>query len=89
MGEQDWLVQIYEMTDTRAQELVAGLLTGVDGLTVSTGPSGPDHFVTVVLRDATRAQSVFQLMTSVDSKAVLIHSGTDQAVSSEPPAPSA
>lgn len=79
MDKADWLVQIYELTDTHAQDLVAGLLAGVDDLTVNAGPNGPDHFATVVLRDASKAQSVYQLVTSVDPRAVLIHSSTERA----------
>lgn len=80
MDKPDWLVQIYELTDAHAQDLVAGLLAGVDDLTVSAGPDGKDHFVTVVLRDASKAQSVYQLVTSIDPKAVIIHSSTEQAI---------
>ena len=78
MGEPAWLVQIYEMTDAHAQQTGAGLLGEVEDLTVSTGPNGPDHFVTIVLHDASRAQAVYQLVTSVDPNAALIHSGTER-----------
>lgn len=81
MDKPDWLVQIYELTDAHAQNLVAELLAGIDDLTVNPGPNGPDHFVTVVLRNASKAQSVYQLVTSVDPKAVVIHSSTEQAPS--------
>lgn len=80
MDKADWLVQIYELTDTHAQDLVAGLLAGVDDLTVNAGPNGPDHFLTVVLHDASKAQSVYQLVTSVDPKAVIIHTSIEQAL---------
>lgn len=79
MDKPDWLVQIYELTNGNAQDLVAGLLAGVDDLTVNAGPNGQGHFVTVVLRDASKAQSVYRLVTSVDPRAVLIHSSTEQA----------
>jgi hypothetical protein len=79
MDRPDWLVQIYELTNGRAQDLVAELLTGVDNLTVNAGPNGQDHFMTVVLRDTSKAQSVYQLVTSIDQGAVLIHSSTEQA----------
>jgi len=83
MDKADWLVQIYELTDTHAQDLVAGLLAGVDDLTVNAGPHGQDHFVTIVLRDTSKAQSVYRLVTSVDPRAVLIHSSTEQALAPE------
>jgi hypothetical protein len=83
MDETDWLVQIYELTNGDAQDLVAGLLAGVDDLTVNAGPHGQDHFVTIVLRDTSKAQSVYRLVTSVDPRAVLIHSSTEQALAPE------
>jgi hypothetical protein len=96
MGEPDWLVQIYEMTDRDSHELIVELLTGVDQLNVSAGPAGPDYFVTVVLHDASRARSVYQLVTSVDPNALLIHSGTERVTRlrrgdsmGAPPAPKA
>lgn len=83
MHTPDWLVQIYELTDAHAQQTLAGLLREVEDLTVSTGPDGPDHFVTIVLRDASRAHAVYQLVTSVDAKAILVHSSTEQMTDPE------
>jgi hypothetical protein len=68
-----WLVQIYDVTDGSSQELIAGLLSGIDTLTVESSTSGSRHFVVVECADSMQAQSVFKLVRSIDFGARLLH----------------
>ena len=68
-----WLVQVYDVTDSSSQELIAGLLSGIDSLTVEATTSGSRHFVVVECADSMQAQSVFRLVRSIDFGARLLH----------------
>lgn len=68
-----WLVQIYDVTDSASQELIAGLLSGIDTLMVESSTSGSRHFVAVECSDSMQAQSVFRLVRSIDFGARLLH----------------
>jgi hypothetical protein len=74
-----WVVQIYDMTDIGTQELVQGLLSGLDGTTAQTAANGPDHYVVVECGTARQAQAVFSLVTSADPGATLIHTTKGRA----------
>ena len=69
-----WIVQIYDVSDDYAQELIVGLLSGVDDLIVESAASGPDRFVIVECVDPAQARSVGRLITSIDFDARMVHS---------------
>jgi hypothetical protein len=68
------LVQIFEVSNVRAQELIVGLLTRVSDLTVTAASHGPDLLVSTACADERQATSVFRLVTSIDFDARLVHS---------------
>lgn len=68
-----WLVQMYEVADSSSQELIAGLLSGIESLTVEAATSGSRHIVVVDCSDSMQAQSVFRLVRSIDFGARLLH----------------
>ena len=70
---QSWLVQIYELSDSESQAILAGLLSGVPGLAVDVQSTPTDAFLVVDCVDALQAQWVFRLVTSIDNRARLIH----------------
>lgn len=73
------VVQIYDMTDVGAQEIVLGLLHDWEGVTARPAFSGPDQYVVVECDDSTRTHSVFTMVTSVDPGATLIHATNGRA----------
>ena len=77
MTHTPYLLQIFEMSDEHAHELVSSLLSGLGDISVHPAQSGPDHLLTCVLQDTSRAQALYRLITSVDSRALLIHSSTE------------
>lgn len=80
----DWLIQIYDVSDDASQELIAGLLAGIDGLTVETPSSGTHHFVVVECSDSLQARSVFRLVKSIDFEARLLHTANGPERRSSP-----
>jgi hypothetical protein len=68
-----WVLQIWNLSDVDAQELVLGLVRGLDGVTAEPAHSGPDYYLTVECRDVSQARSVASLVVSVDPAATLIH----------------
>ena len=68
----EWLIQIFAVSDAAAQELITGLLGGFDDVVASTATNGSDHFVVTECGDPMRARSVFRIVTSVDVKAAVI-----------------
>lgn len=71
------LVQVFEVSDGRAQELIVGLLRGVQDMGVEAAQSGPDFFVITECDDATQAESVARIVNSIDFDARLTHAGFD------------
>jgi len=69
----DWVIQIFAVSDASAQELITGLLGGFDDVVVSAATSGPNHFVVTECVDPTQASSVIRLVTSIDIKATIVH----------------
>ena len=67
------VVQVYDMSDVDAQELVLALLQGWDGVVARSAFNGPDRYVVIECDDSTRAHSIFTMVTSVDAGATLIH----------------
>ena len=65
------LVQVFEVSDARAQELIVGLLRGVQDLEVEAARSGPDFFVITECDDAFQAESVARIVSSIDFDARL------------------
>ena len=75
-----WIVQIYGVSDDHAQELIVGLLSGVEDLIVESAVSGPDRFVIVESPDDAQARSVGRVITAIDFEARLIHSANSRQV---------
>jgi hypothetical protein len=73
------VVQIYDMSDGEAQETLLDLLQEVDGIAARPAFSGPDRYLVIECDDATRAHSIFTMVTSVDPDATLIHSTNGSA----------
>lgn len=69
----EWLIQIFAVSDAAAQELIAGLLGGFDDVVVSAATNGRDHFVVTECADPMRAKSVFRIVTSIDLQAAVVH----------------
>lgn len=69
----EWLIQIFAVSDASAKELIAGLLGGFDDVVVSAASNGPDHFVVTECVDPMRARSISRFVTSVDVKAAIVH----------------
>ncbi|HJR90564.1 MAG TPA: hypothetical protein VJ782_10440 [Aeromicrobium sp.] len=65
------LIQVFEVSDARAQELIVGLLRGVQDLEVEAALSGPDFFVITECDDAFQAESVARIVHSIDFDARL------------------
>jgi hypothetical protein len=57
------VIQIYDMSDVDAQELVLGLLRDWQGVGASPAFSGPDRYVVIECADPARAQSIFTMVT--------------------------
>jgi len=68
------LVQIFEVSDARAQELIVGLLAGVDDVEATPASSGLGLLVTTACADANQAHWVSKLVTSIDFDAELVYS---------------
>ena len=73
------VIQIYDMSDGEAQELVLGLLQDWQGVAASPALNGPDRYVVIECADSARAHSIFTMVTSVDPSATLIHSTSGHA----------
>lgn len=73
------IYQVYDMSDRVTQELVFGLLSDVDDITVSPAANGPDRYVVIECGDSARARSIFTMVTSIDPGATLIHTTTGEA----------
>jgi len=65
------LVQVFAVSDVRAQELIVGLLSGVQDLEVEAARSGPDFFVITECDAAVQAESVGRIVSSIDFDARL------------------
>lgn len=67
------LVQIFEVSDARVQELIVGLLRRVSDVRVTAASHGSDLLVNTACMDDGQARSVFRLVTSIDFDARLVH----------------
>ena len=65
------IVQIFEVSDAHAQELIVGLLRGVASMTVSASSRGQTLLVSTACADDHQAASVFRFVTSIDYNACL------------------
>jgi len=76
-----WLIQIFEMTDVAAREMIVGFLRPITGIRVEVTHHGPDHFLIVQSHDAEQAESVARMVMASDEGSILLHT------SQGPPAP--
>ncbi len=67
------IVQVFAVTDTHAQDLIVGLLSGITDMTVRGDSNGREHLVTTTCVDDLQATSVFRLVKSIDFDARLLH----------------
>ena len=68
-----WLIQIFEMTDAAARDVIADLLVPKEGLVVEATQSGPDHFLIVQSHDEEQAATVARMVFASDQHAILLH----------------
>ncbi|HUP99913.1 MAG TPA: hypothetical protein VM093_05575 [Aeromicrobium sp.] len=64
-------VQIFAVTDARAQELIVGLLRGIRDVAVEAASCGSDCFVITECADAFQAHFIRRIVTSIDFDAKL------------------
>lgn len=74
----EWRLQIYLVSDQTSQELIAGLLAGIDSLVVDVACSDFDHFVVVECTDSREAYEVGRFVQAIDAGVRLIHTSTAQ-----------
>jgi hypothetical protein len=74
----EWRLQIYLVSDQTSQELIAGLLAGIDSLVVNVVSSDFDHFVVVECAGSQEAYEVGRLVQAIDAGVRLIHTSTSQ-----------
>lgn len=74
----EWRLQIYLVSDRTAQELIAGLLAGIDSLAVEVASSDFDDFVVVESASSREAYEVRRLVEAIDPGVRLIHTSVPQ-----------
>jgi hypothetical protein len=74
----EWRLQIYLVSDQTSQELIAGLLAGIDSLVVDVVSSDFDEFVVVESTGDREAYEVFRLAQAIDPGATLVHTSLAQ-----------
>lgn len=74
-----WVVQIFALSDARAEELISGLLAGIADIVVESAHSGSDRFIVIESADPVQAQSVLRIVTSIDFRARLVHTSSAPA----------
>ncbi len=78
----EWRSQIHLVSDQTAQELIAGLLAGIDSLVVRVANSDFDFFVVVESASIREAHEVQRLIQAIDPGVSLIHSSSARPVES-------
>lgn len=73
------IVQIFSVTDARAQELIVGLLRGIRDVVVESATSGSERFVITECGDAFQAHSIARIVTSIDFEAKVTRTTTGAA----------
>jgi hypothetical protein len=73
-----WVVQIFAISDARAEELIVGLLAGVKDVVVERAVSGSDRFVITECADSFQAGSIARIVTSIDFEARLVHTASSR-----------
>ena len=76
----EWRLQIYLVSDRTAQELIAGLLGGIDSLVIEVANSDYDSFVVVESTGVREAYEVHRLVQTIDPDVRLIHTSTARPV---------
>ena len=74
----EWRLQIYLVSDPTSQELIAGLLAGIDSLAVDVVSSDFDEFVVVESPGEREAYEVFRLVQAIDPGVTLVHTSVPQ-----------
>jgi len=77
-----WRLQIYLVSDQTSQELIAGLLAGIDSLVVDVANSDFDHFVIVESASSDEAYEVLRFVQAIDPGMKLVHMGASQPAQS-------
>ncbi len=76
----DWHLQIYLVSNQTSQELISGLLAGIDTLAVEVASSDFDSFVVVESASSREAYEVLRFVEAIDPDVKLIHQSTAQPV---------
>jgi hypothetical protein len=71
-----WVVQIFAISEARAEELIVGLLGGISDIVVQRAASGTDRFVITECADVAQAQSIRRIVTSIDFDARVLHTAS-------------
>ena len=74
----EWRLQIYLVSDQTSQELIAGLLAGIDSLVVDAVSSDFDEFVVIESTGDREAYEVCRLVQAIDPDATLVHTSIPQ-----------
>jgi hypothetical protein len=74
----EWRLQIYLVSDQTSQELIAGLLAGIDSLVVDVTSSDFDDFVVVESPGSREAYEVHRLVQAIDPGVTLVHTSARQ-----------
>jgi len=82
-----WVVQIFAISDVRAEELIVGLLGGITDVVVQRAGSGGERYVVTECGDVAQAHSIRRIVTSIDFDARLVHitSGPPEVMSGKVP----
>ena len=75
-----WRLQIFLVSDLTAQELIAALLAGIDGIAIEPVSSDFDHFVVVESADGDDAAGIRGLIHTIDPGVTLIHTSAAEPV---------
>ena len=69
----EWRLQIYLVSDRTLQELIAGLLAGMDSIVVEAASSDFDDFLIVESATGQEADEVHRFIRAVDPDVKLVH----------------
>jgi hypothetical protein len=73
-------VQIYLVSNATLQDVIAGLLAGIDSIVVEAASSDFDDFVVVESPGPQDAEDVLRFVQAVDPEVKLIHTSTIRPV---------
>jgi len=72
MSEENWFILIYETADAASQELLAGRLKAMGGLTVQTAQNNGEYVVVIENEGTTDALTLHELVVALDANVELV-----------------